>query len=135
MVLACDPCHREHRGLRRAPSSAAATLAVRSGGSSRARPTGLGARGATTLHSDRVRCLTPAASAHAATAHAATAYAACSGMARMMSESPMSVMDRTEVRNILPQAVPRAMLSVKRAEHAGSTPRQGMRACTTRARL
>ena len=37
-------------------------------------------------------------------------YAACSGIDRMMSESPMSVIVSTDVRNILPQAVPSVML-------------------------
>ena len=43
-------------------------------------------------------------------------YGAASGMARRMSESPMSVIERTEVRYILPQAVPRVMLSVHTGE-------------------
>ena len=32
----------------------------------------------------------------------------------MMSESPLSVIDNTEVRNILPQAVPKVMLSAQK---------------------
>ena len=39
-----------------------------------------------------------------------TAYGADSGIERRISESPMSVMESTEVRNILPQAVPSVML-------------------------
>ena len=38
------------------------------------------------------------------------AYAACSGIDRKMSESPMSVIESTDVRNIFPQAVPSVML-------------------------
>ena len=41
---------------------------------------------------------------------------AASGIDRTMSESPTSVMEMTEVRNILPQAVPRAMLSAAHGE-------------------
>ena len=42
------------------------------------------------------------------------AHAACSGIERMMSESPMSVIESTDVRNIFPHAVPRVMLSAHR---------------------
>ena len=42
-----------------------------------------------------------------------TAYGADSGIERRISESPMSVIESTEVRNILPHAVPSVMLSVR----------------------
>jgi len=60
--------------------------------------------------SSAARTVSEGRAACAPMARTPPAHAACSGIARMMSESPMSVTEITDVRYILPQAVPIAML-------------------------